>query len=173
MTAPNAVLITKPNIDFNTLLGLSSQLLGYSPAHRVDEIPFVLSDTQRFLECLAAVHSEEAEASGLPYLLSHVSFSVLAVADTRDMLDILQDASGMPFVVSETEDRAAQLAVITGTLAQWKVSVKSGMSMWSTHNVRVFFNRVMAAFQASDIDVWRDCERRPMADRTLYLEDKR
>ena len=89
------------------------------------------------------------------------------------MLDILQVSAGMPFVVTETVIRGTQLAVLTGTLAQWRDAVKSGSARESEFNIRAFYNRVMALFETAGLNVWKDFENHPLQDQTFYLEDKR
>jgi len=170
---PSALLITQPTIDFNTFLGLSQQALGYNLSQSIDASPVERSEVERFLSCLSALKDTSAPAGLLPHLLAHVSFSLLIAADDRDMLDILQIASGMAFVVADTLMRGVQLSVITGTLAQWQLAVKSGSSKVSEFNVRVLFNRVMEVFQTAGVDVWKDYDCHTMPDHTLYLEDKR
>lgn len=170
---PDALLIQTPAIDFATFLGLSQQALGYNPAAAADASPLERSDAERFLTCLAALRDRRASAGLAPHLLTHVSFSVLVAADDRDMLDILQVAAGMPFVVTDTLVRGIQLAVITGTLAQWQNAVESGCARESELNVRAFFNRVTTLFETAGLNVWKDFESHPLQDRTFYLEDKR
>jgi hypothetical protein len=171
---PNAVLIQTPTVDFGTFLGLCQQALGYSPSATVDASPLERSDAERFLTCLAALRDRNASVGLAPHLLAHVSFSILAAADDRDMLDILQAAAGMPFVDTDTLMRGVQLAVITGTLAQWRDAVKSGASKEGAFNVRAFFNRVMTLFESAGLGgIWKEFENRPLNDRTFYLEDKR
>ena len=87
---PDAVLIQEPAVDFTTFLGLSHQMLGYSPARAADASPRELTDAERFLSCLAALRDPEAPAGLTANLLAHVSFSVLVAADERDLLDILE-----------------------------------------------------------------------------------
>ncbi len=169
---PSAILIQTPAIDFGTFLGLSQQILGYSPSETVDASPIELPEAERFLACLAAL--KDRKTGGVaPNLLTHVSFSVLAAADDRDMLDILQVSAGMPFVVTDTQMRGVELAVITGTLAQWKNAVASGAARESQLNVRAFFNRVMSLFEAVGLNVWKNFENYTLQDHTYYLEDKR
>jgi hypothetical protein len=171
---PSAVLIQTPNVDFATFLGLCQQALGCSPAATVDASPLQRSDAERFLACLAALRDRNVSVGLAPNLLAHVSFSILAAADDRDMLDILQASTAMPFVATDTLMRGVQLAVITGTLAQWRDAVKCGCSRNSTPNTRTFFNRVMTLFESAGLSgVWRDFESRPLQDRTFLLEDKR
>ena len=167
----SAVLIQTPAIDFDTFLGLSQEALGYSPSEGVDASPVDRSNAERFLACLASLRSRKSSA--VTGLLTHVSFSVLAAAGERDMLDILQAVSGMPFVVADTVVRGVQLAVITGTLAQWKNAVASGSAHDSQVDVRAFFNVVLGLFEAAGMNVWKDFENYPLHDHTFYLEDKR
>lgn len=171
--AADALLIQIPCVDFGVFLGLCQQALGYSPSEVVDASPVRRSEPERFLSCLAALWDRQAPA-GMPLrLLSHISFSVLVAADERDMLDILQVVSGMPFVVTETLMRSVQLAVITGTAAQWRSAVKAGSSCDVGLNVRALFNRVMVLFESAGVSLWKDYECRPMQDHTFLLEDKR
>ncbi|MGA2061684.1 MAG: hypothetical protein ABSG67_14460 [Thermoguttaceae bacterium] len=171
---PSAVLIQTPNVDFATFLGLCQQALGRNPAATVDASPLERSDAERFLACLAALRDRNASVGLAPNLLTHVSVSILAAADDRDMLDILQASTTMPFVATDTLMHGVQLAVITGTLAQWRDAVKSGCSKNNTPNMRVFFNRVMSLFESAGLGgIWKDFESRPLRDQTFYLEDKR
>jgi hypothetical protein len=168
-----AVLITQPAIDFNTFLGLTREMLGYSPASSVDACRLPLSDTERYLACLAGFKEEGAPVGLSPHLLTHAAFSVLAVATERDLLDILE-ICGMPFVVNDTVARGIQAAIVTGTLAQWRTAVISGCQAKVETSVRHFFNKLVAVFEKHRLNVWSDCNRKPANDRTfLLLEDKR
>ena len=168
---PNVLLIQTPSIDFSTFLGVSRQALDYSPSEIIDASPVERSEAERFLACLAAL--KDRNATGIAQVLVHVTFSVLVAADDRDMLDILQIAAGMPFVVTDTMVRGVQLAVITGNLAQWRDAVKVGCTRDSEFNIRACFNRLMDAFKAVGLDVWKECESHSLPDRTLYLTYKR
>ena len=54
---PDAVLLSKPNIDFNTFLGLSKQALGRSIVSKVDATERDMSDAEKFISCLGAMLS--------------------------------------------------------------------------------------------------------------------
>jgi len=171
---PEAVLIQVPSIDFRTFIGLSHKVLGRSPAAPSDACRRELSDAERFLSCLAAMRDEQAPVGLSPHLLKHVSFSVFIGADDRDMLDILQLCSGLPFVVVETVVRGVQAAVVTGTLSQWRDAVVSGCSKGIDSSVRHCFNKLYGLFTAAGLNVWGDFQTRPAPDQTfLLLEDKR
>jgi len=168
-----AILIQQPAIDFSKFIGLSLTMLGYSPASKADASQRPLSDAERFLSCLAAMKDEHAPVNLSPHLLTHVSFSVLLVAGERDMLDILEYCSTMPFVATDTIARGVQTAVVTGTLAQWRDAVISGCQPDVEVGVRILFNKILAIFESANLNVWTDCKRRTAQDKTLLLEDHR
>jgi hypothetical protein len=168
----DAVLITTPAIDFSTFLGLSHQALGYSPSSAADASPLPLSDTERFLSCLSALKDQHAPVTLSPHLLTHVSFSVLVAADERDLLEVLECCAGMPFVQTDTLARGIQIAVVTGTLAQWRDAVISGCQAETEVSVRALFNTILARFEQARLKVWDDCARKQVGP-TFLLEDKR
>jgi hypothetical protein len=169
---PNAVLIQQPAIDFTTFLGVSTQALGRSPSSQADASQRQLHDTEKFLSCLAAMKDQNAPVGVSPHLLAHVSFSVLIMSDERDMQDILELCSGMPFVITDTIARSVQAAVVTGNLAQWRDAVLSGCQTHVEATVRALFNRILSLFESVNLNVWKDCERKP-AGPTFLLTDQR
>jgi len=171
---PSVILISKPSVDFRTFIGLGQKALGRSPAAPSDACRRPLSEAERFLSCLAAMRDDHAPVGLSPHLLTHVSFSALIGADDRDMLAILELCATMPFVVVETIVRTVQVAVVTGTLAQWKEAVASGCSKGVSTPVRHCFNKLHGLFVAAGLNVWRDFASRIIPDQTfLLLEDKR
>ena len=169
----HAVLIQKPAIDFTQFLGSSHEMFGYTLSAKADSSQKQLTDTERFLSCLAAMQDEEAPVSLPPNLLTHVSFSVLAAIDDREMLDVLTCCSKMPFVVADTTARGVQAAVITGSLSQWRRAVLSGCRAEAQPSVRELFNKILSIFEAACLNVWTDCRRRAGPGNTLLLEDQR
>jgi hypothetical protein len=170
---PNAVLINKPCIDFKTFLGLSYEATGRRLASKADASTRDLSDAERFISCLAAIRDPKAAAVFVPSLLTHVSFSLFLAADEGDMIDILQASAGMPFVMAETIANNVKIAVITGTLAQWRDAVTSGSTPSVLMPVRQCFNKIYALFEAAGLDVWTGFRAKSAPDQTFYLEDKR
>jgi len=171
---PDAVLIQSPAIDFRAFIGLTHKVLGRSPAAVADTSHRELSSSEKFLCCLASLRDAKAGIGLPPHLLSHVSFSAFVGADERDMLDILQCCSGMPFVAVETNARGVQIAVVTGTLAQWRDAVASGCRPDVEPPVRSCFNKLYGLFTAAGLNVWTDFHTRQAPDQTfLLLEDKR
>jgi len=172
--SPDAVLVQVPSVDFRTFIGLTHKVMGRSPAAAADASRRELSDAEKFLSCLAALRDANAGVGLPPHLLSHVSFSAFIGADDRDLLDILQCCAGMPFVTANTTIQGVQIAVITGTLAQWRDAVASGCGRSIETSVRHCFNKLYGLFVAAGLNVWGDFQTRQAQDQTfLLLEDKR
>jgi len=170
---PSVAVITEPAVDFATLLGVAQQALGYSPGAKADQVRREMSDAERFISCLSAFHDQAAPAGLTPNLLSHVSFSVLLVADERDLIDMIEAASGMSIVTADSVSRGVMLAVLTGTLAQWRDTVKTGSHPTAQYNVRSACCDIMRQFDERGLSVWKDLTVKPLNDHTFYLEDRR
>jgi len=133
----NAILI--PHCpDFSQLLAIAQQALGYSLAAAIDASPVQRTELERFVSCLAAMHDEPP---GLK-LLSHATVSVLVAAEEGEMLSLLEQCE-LPFVVADTTKRGIQLAVITGTLEQWKAAIDRGAelrSLFLENNLNLWYD---------------------------------
>lgn len=165
------LLITTPNVDFNQFLTAGHKMTGRSLAEAADRKPNI-TDTEKFLSCLSILNGDNG--AGLsPRLLNHVSFSMLVWADERDMLDIFQLSSGMPFVVTETVARGIQAGVVSGTLAQWRDGIASGLRLDVQEGVRTAFAKMHACFEQCGLAaLWSDFSRKATPT-GYYLELKR
>lgn len=170
---PSVVIIHEPAIDFATLLGVAQQALGYSPGAKADQVRRDMPDGERFISILSAFHDAAAPAGLTPNLLSHISYSVLVVAEERDLIDIAEAASGISMVCADSVSRGVMLAVFTGTLAKWRDAVKTGSVASAQYNVRSAFNDILRQFDERGLSVWKDQVAKPIADQTFLLEDKR
>jgi hypothetical protein len=169
---PDAVLIQTPAVNFATFLSLGHKAVGYSLSSAVDAKRNA-SDAERFLSCLASLLDREAAAGLLTSLLPHVSYSAFIAADERDLLDILQTAAGMPFVAADTVARGVQVAVVTGTLAQWRDAVIQGASPGTELNVRACFCKLKGLFESAGLNVWQGLPVRHLSDNTFVIEHKK
>jgi len=170
---PAVAIIQRPAVDMTTFIGISHKVLGRSPAAAVDACSRKMSDAERFLSCLATFRDPEARVGLQPNLLTHVTFSLFLVADERDLLDIIDCASGMPVVISETLGRGVMTAVLTGTLGQWRDAVKTGSNPGAEHSIRHCFNQIHGLFVAEGLNLWSEFHTRSGPEHTFFLEDKR
>lgn len=172
---PQSVLITRPAVDFSQLASLSHQALGYSATQNTDGHCRKMSEAEQFISALDAIRDPHAQAGLPPELLAFVDFVVLLVASDRDMQDILSICSGMPFVINDTQARGVQMAVIKGSLQQWRDAVVGGCSERSQPMVRAGFNHIHRLFIEAELgSVWSDFTPNQRPDKTyLLLEVKR
>ena len=167
---PVAILVTEPSVDFAKLVSISYQALGYSPAASSDASRKPQHVAEKFLSCLAALRDQQATVGLSPTLLSHVSFSILVVADELDTIEVLECTGGMPLVSTETVARGIQLTVLTGTLAQWRDAVVTGTRRAGA--VQSLYCQIMAEFEGRNLNVWGDFNKRAVGN-VFLLEDKR
>ncbi len=166
---PNSTFVAKPDVSFPVLLQVCDEVLNHKVTSGVDSTPKKLSDTEKFLSILAALRDATAPAGLPPNLLTHVSFSVLTVADEADMMDILEACSGMPFTYSETKVRNILIAIVTGTMQQWRDAIVTG-TKHSVPTVRGGFNQLHDLFvQAGLCSIWSSYEQKPQDDGTYQL----
>lgn len=170
---PQSTLINAPSVDFSTLINAADKVLGRSVCEGVDKTSKNLSDAERFLSILAALKDVQSPVGLPPNLLTHVSFSVLTMASDLDMMDILESCSGMPFTQTETTMRGVVLAVISGTLQQWRDAVVTGAQEHQQPNVRVGFNQIHNVFVAAGLgSCWNSYEQKPLNTGYTLLEYK-
>jgi hypothetical protein len=163
-----AVLITGPAIDFNTLMSLTHEALGYNIASAVDSSHRKMVDAEKFLMCLASMKEEDGEIT--PNLLSHVSFSVLVIADEADLFDILERTHLMSFVRADTLVSNVSLGVLTGTLAAWRDAVAAGTNEAAPPTVRTCYSKILLLFDRAGLtSVWSDFKRNTAPDRSGFL----
>lgn len=169
-----SIFIAQPSVSFDILLQACADTLDHKVTGGVDNTAKRLSDSEKFLSILAAMRDAQATASLTPNLLTHVSFSVLTIANDVDMIDILEACSGMAFTYTETQVRGGLLAVITGTMQQWRDAIVTG-SQHSQLAIRAGFDQLHDLFvQVGLGSVWKDYEQAPLKDGTYRLiEDRR
>ena len=170
---PHSVLITQPALSSERLIIACSQMFDHKVSDGVDQCPRTLSDAERFLSFIDAMRTPGAPA-GLPLdLLQHVTFSVLTVAEERDLLDILCICSGMVSTVAETRGRSIMAAVITGTLIQWREAVAAGCHRRTLFEVRSCFNQIHSLFVSAGLgSIWNGYERQDDGETFLLTHER-
>ena len=172
------VLILKSDLDLNTLLPLSRRMLGYSPAKTADGSAVQLPELVHAVACLSAFRDEDAPAtvSLAATVLGLISVGFLVAADERDMVNVLDAASGMETVVTNTVERGIQAAIISGTLVQWQRSIKLTCSPQAsiTSNVRHVYNLMYRQLVKIGFrELFDGVKVSEQSDHTFLLEDRR
>lgn len=166
---PHSIFVAHPAVAFETLLRACQETLDHSVTRGVDNTSKKLSDAERFLSILSVMQDVDSTVGLPPNLLTHVSFSVLTVATELDILDILEACSGMPFIHAETKLRGTLIAVITGTMQQWRDAIVTG-TQHKQSIIRAGFNQMHDLFvQVGLCSIWNDYEQQPEDDGTYKL----
>lgn len=144
--ATNAILISKPAVNFDTFLRAANMAVGRNIADKVDEVRSVVGDDEKFVSLLANLASPDAPVGLHHDLLNHLSYSALLVCPIYDILQILSVASGMVFAVGEARGDHAVM-VLTGTLEQWRVAIENGTDRRQPDGTRELYCRLMERFE--------------------------
>jgi hypothetical protein len=162
-----AVLVSSPAIDFTTLLSLTYQALGQNIGNTADASHRKMVDAEKFLSCLAVLKDRSGEIT--KEILSHVSFSVLVIADECDLADILDATSGMSFVHSVPTPNIG-IVVVSGTLQQWHDAVASGTKETALPTVRACYSKILLLCDRAGLtSVWSDFDRRMAHDHNGFI----
>jgi hypothetical protein len=171
---PEVILISKPQFDLSTILALSNEMLGYSPARAADAAG--LKDQPHLMACLAAFRDKHATATvrGSRDVYDLLHFGFLFASDMEDMAPILEILGGMPFALTDTRVRGIQAAIVVGTFYHWRLAVLRGCRSDQPDFIRVCFDKVFNLFQGIGLaDAFGKLTKKQMPDRTFYLEDQR
>jgi hypothetical protein len=171
---PHSALVTQPSLAIEQLVLACTQLFNHKVAAGIDSSPRNLSDAEKFLAILAAMREPGAPASLPPDLLKHVTFSVLTVAEERDLVDILTICSGMSTTVAETKGRGIMAVVVTGTLDQWRDAVVTGCNQRSQFEVCSGFNQIHSLFVGAGLGaIWKGYKQMNSGPELFYLTHER
>ncbi len=165
----NACVIQVPNYQFQVFLPLCIKMLGYTPSKKADAAG--LKDQPHLLSTLAAFKFQDASAgvrnAGLIYDI--VPYSCLIVAYEQDMPFVLEGLSGMPFIVVDTTARDVQVALVTGTLQQWRTVVTRWCRVDQDKDMRAAFDKIYVAFQQIGLAEAFGRGKKDLGDETFVL----
>jgi len=167
---PRSVLVTQPSVSLTNLVGACSQVLTHNVSDAVDASYRKLTDAEKFVSILDAMRNPDASV-GLPAdLLRHIQFSVLTLAYSFDLMAMVEICS-MPFVTAETKHADMTVAVMSGTLDDWRVAVIAGTQESVPMEIRAGFNGIHSVFVAAGLgDIWTGYDNKRLDDDTFLLE---
>ena len=85
----------------------------------------------------------------------------LDLSDKEAIIDIVDRTSGMSCTRAETMIPNINVAVLTGTLAQWRDAVASGTDEATPPTVRTCYSKILLLFDRAGLtSVWSNYERR-------------
>lgn len=106
--------------------------------------------------------------NAVPSILDHLSYGFMIAADEHVMTEILGLTSRtLAMTLSDT----CELAVLSGTLKDWKIIVPLGMTVRVSPSVRVVFTQIFSFFEMMGLrDIWGEY-RKKSDGQTLLLEN--
>lgn len=163
--------ISQTEINWAEYLGTLNDALNRSPTATIDsqslEMNFSLSNYLSTLKEIMKPGSDPfRDASSL---LDHVHVSFIVITTKETMLQLITETR-LNFTTTETKHNDYYLAVVSGTLSQWRTAVLNCCAEFVNTDIRQFGTMVLNVFEQTKIRQFLDgLTRVPMADGTVRL----
>lgn len=170
---PTVTPLSLPVIDWPNFIESSTEALGYNPNKAVTSYKGLLSYHAKFLAVTAAIQSRNnmnalaslRESGGMLFLLS---FCFMVEAEPHTFLEL--NNTSIKTVLSENRT----LGIVAGSLADWKAASLILCKQSSSLELRQIFNMVLGTFDKIGLyEIWSDIRRRPLPDKTFFLEHRK
>ena len=169
----DAFLITRPAIDFHTFLDVGQKVMGYSLAVASDASSREVADAEQLLRLSGCDPSTKGDPWNRLPDCSPTSRSRLCSSRMTRHARYSGVLRGCR-LQRPKRSHGNQVAVVSGTMTQWRDAVKAGSFLGEEVSVRQGFDRIRELFCHEGLDVWTDSNVREAPDRiTYYLEDNR
>jgi len=159
-------LIMFSAFDMETFLPIARQALGHGVSAKADgQAP---CEEVHNMMCVAGLINGEAVD------VDHLYYAAYLVAcDERDMPDVLSLA-GMPHISVDSSTRGLRVAIISGSLPDWRNALRKGCSDGCESSVRKVYNRIYNDLTKRRLDgiLGATSRRRQHTDSTFLLEFK-
>jgi len=172
--SPEITPIVIPLIDWQTFLRVSGEALGYQPNRVADSAPRPLQDAARFVVVLSSfqdrsISSVPAALKGSIDLLNHLSYSFAVYADDETLKQVME-RTDLKVTMTESVDRE-RIAIVSGSLKNWYCATLTACQERQPFNLRLLFDKAMVFFESIGFgELWHDCRKRTLPDRTFLLE---
>jgi hypothetical protein len=164
--------ICGPRIDWKSYLRVCNEVLGRSPANKLDSQWHTITDS--VADFLATLKEIIAPGS-LPFdeagaLFDHVHFTFLLIA-TRSATYSIITTSRLDCTTVNSQREDFNLSIISGTLAQWRTAVLNCCVDDIIFEVREFGTQVINYFEAQNLKL--GLKKISMSDGTVRLLEKK
>jgi len=151
------------NFDWTGFLKDAADLCGHSPIHGVDSYPYKLKDYAR----LIAVFGEFREGKSLEPrktirtggdLLAHLHYGFL-INGSSSLIFQIMELTDLKIISTKMKSKG-RVAIVTGTLEQWKHAIINVLSTKRHPDVTFAMGRCLDFFYQLGLqDVWHDYRR--------------
>jgi len=173
---PVILPILTPDIDWEQFYRLTQSVLGRSTTRGLDAAGRSPGDLASFVSCLGEMQTPGCSPTSVleepGSLLRHLYFGVLGVCPD-DALQFVNLNSGLAAAVVATAERGYSLALITGSLEDWRVATICCCVDRSPQWVRMLFNQVLLHFEQIGLQrVWFGYHKVQLPDSSFRLEHR-
>lgn len=155
-----AILISKPKIDFENLFRISAQALGRHIGRESD--PKELSEVAKFLACVESF-SETARSE----LFLHYVFICYADAPTAFAV---REQTKLDITSTVAIDGNI-IFLAAGTLSEWEKAIEICCSEKSNFNTRLLFDKLLLLLEKEGLrKIWFDYRKKMIKDNTFLIE---
>lgn len=167
------------NINWTNFIKNVAELTGHSPTHSIDNSDLKLSDYARYLVTLGEFQSGgEQEPLNLlrnnNHLLRHLFFGFLISGSTSLIFRILE-LTDLDVSTAKGVDKS-RVAVVTGTLEQWKNAIITCLNqkLIKNYELRWVFNECLNCFNSAGLrNIFDNYRKKGLEDQTYFLEYKK
>ena len=173
-TPPLVVPITQPEVDWGTFYNITKQELGYSVLGNGDAKGVPPRTPLAFAFALATMVERDCDLNKALYdasgHLRHLSFAFMVAADRTTILESIVETKLNATYKYGTE---RDLAVISGTLAEWREAIVHCSRRDKSFNTRYVFNSCLLFFEQAGLSmIWYNYRKVKLSDGSLVLELK-
>lgn len=168
---PDAVLITKPDVSWDTLFTLFQKFTGRALTKTVDVKKLNPRELRNFMIELAEFKTNTFNPDSIlrnPGNISdHISLSFLIICDNELRIQLSEN---FKILSTETKDRSL-LCIVSGSLTEWRSGVINCCSDLATYNLRLLFDKIYIQLDQLGLGLlWSEYRKKTLPDKTFYLE---
>lgn len=157
----------KTQVDLKSFLAVVKHKLGR--ALKVDDQRYPLDHPLCYLLTLTDFKDVPSDIGNLGALLKHEHHTFIMTCTEREMTEVVLEAA---LAITITPDK--ELAILSGTLEQWRTTIINGSSESALDSVRIFANSVLLEFERMGLkSLWTNYTKGYLKDGTFKLIEKK
>ena len=170
----HVIPIAKTDVDWNAYLQIARKVLGRSITRSLDSANRPVKGPDGFIATLGEVINEGSNAgtvmANAGSLLRHFTYTFLCVMPNDVLWDVMEETD---LVITSVPLGMNRLAIITGTLHEWRTAIIDECSEAATQGLRLFLNQVLFHLEKEGLNtIWFMYRKVPQPDQTFALEHK-
>lgn len=166
--------IIQTTIDWDLFLQLSQSCLKRDVTHSLDGKNKSVGDYPSFISALGELEIPDSDPDKVLLepgaLLKHLFFGFFVVAPTDD-INVIRLKSDLGIATAKLQLPGYSVAIITGTLEEWRTAVINCCIERVSSSIRLIFNEILMHFERIGLHrIWLDYSKVKSKDNTFYLK---